>query len=110
MTRIEHHLLAMETARDLGIGTVRQLHALLAIASQGRLKLTRLAGLIGCSTVVITGVADRLVELGLARRIHDRQDRRAVFLEITAAGTAAVESLTRSVSVSPTSSLSANQP
>lgn len=48
-----------------------------------------LARITGLTTGAITGVIDRLEQAGLARRERDKEDRRKVYVRMTAAGRAA---------------------
>ncbi|HEY6537600.1 MAG TPA: MarR family transcriptional regulator [Candidatus Dormibacteraeota bacterium] len=63
----------------------RQVQALYLIQS-GPTTMTELAGLLRLSPAATTPVADRLVELGMAKRVSDPKDRRLVYLATTEQG------------------------
>jgi DNA-binding MarR family transcriptional regulator len=67
---------------DLGAGT---LHALCIICEEP-ISLTDLARRIGVTSCNITGIADRLTDLGFAERQASKSDRRRIRLKATDTG------------------------
>jgi DNA-binding MarR family transcriptional regulator len=63
------------------------------IEKQGPLAMTRVAELIGSGLPTATGIVTRMEERGLVRREHDTRDRRVVFVTLTDAGSAELETL-----------------
>lgn len=53
-------------------------------------KMTDLAKAMGVTTSAMTGVVDRLVRDGYARRSHDLEDRRIIHIKLTPKGTRTV--------------------
>ncbi len=70
--------------------TATQRISLLEIAEAGPLRLNDLAARMGTSAPTASRAVDALDELGLAVRTGDPDDRRAVRIELTAAGQALV--------------------
>ena len=56
-------------------------------------KMSELASLIFTSPTVMTGIVDRLVNLGMMKRNFDDRDRRVVLLTITELGKSAISSI-----------------
>ena len=54
----------------------------------GRLPMSRIARESSLSSGGLTKVADKLVALGLARRVPDADDRRVIYIELTSRGQA----------------------
>ena len=50
------------------------------------LHLTPVSTQQGCSSAAVTGTVDRLEGLGLLQRVHDKNDRRKIQVQITARG------------------------
>lgn len=48
--------------------------------------MTQLANFMGVTTAAVTGIVERLVKAGYARRRYNPQDRRVINIELTAAG------------------------
>ncbi len=69
----------------LGI-TGLQGYALMGLQVQGPMTMTQISDYIKLSLSAMTRVVDKLVEIGLVERKHDRSDRRLVQLELTPAG------------------------
>lgn len=67
----------------------RQVHALYLIQPR-QATMTEFATLLRLSPAAATSVADRLVELGMARRERDPTDRRLVYLATTERGSALI--------------------
>lgn len=70
---------------DLGL-TMPQLKALLVLDWLGPVPMSRVAGQLRVGVSAATGLVDRLVEQGLARREADQRDRRVVRVGCTNAG------------------------
>ncbi|MCI0503721.1 MarR family transcriptional regulator [Candidatus Micrarchaeota archaeon] len=66
-------------------------YVMLAFLNDGPLPMSELSRKLGCSKPNITALADRLIDEGLARRQHDRADRRIIRMEITGSGRAVIE-------------------
>lgn len=63
-----------------------QFTALEKLSEMGAMRLSDLADSIHVTGGAVTGISDKLIEGGYARRFRDSQDRRVVFLEITDKG------------------------
>jgi DNA-binding MarR family transcriptional regulator len=79
------NIFAMAVAERLGIHPT-DVECVGIIAAAGRVTAGDLARSTGLTTGAITGVIDRLVRAGLARRERDGKDRRKVHVVMTAAG------------------------
>jgi len=77
---LERHLLAR------GVINPRQLWILREIEEMGTCPMCSLARGLGLKFSTTTGVMDRLVELGLAKRFTPESDRRQVLAELTPKG------------------------
>ena len=64
--------------------TMPQLKMLFVVDLLGPVPMGQLAARLGISLPTATGLIDRLVEAGLARREHDERDRRVVLVGTTA--------------------------
>lgn len=73
--------------------TMPQLKLLFMVAAGQGVTMTQLARNVGMTLSTATGVADRLIGQGFARRENDPADRRLVLLHATDAGTALVDRL-----------------
>ena len=73
--------------------TMPQLRLLYLLVNDGPAGAGALARRLGLAPSTVTGLVDRLVERGLARRDEDRHDRRAVWTAATAHGRELVEAL-----------------
>lgn len=71
--------------------TRAQLTVLHAIQTHGICKLTQLADIMEVKPSAITVMMDRLEKVGYIKRAHDTADRRAVLVEVTESGKAALE-------------------
>jgi DNA-binding MarR family transcriptional regulator len=69
-------------AQRLGVNRT-DLHCLNAIENSGGLTAGQLATAAGLTSGAVTGVIDRLEEVGFARRVPDPNDRRRVKVEVT---------------------------
>ncbi len=63
--------------------TAQQAISLFQLGESGDIPMRELAGRIGCDPSHLTGIADRLEELGLVERRPDAQDRRVKLLGVT---------------------------
>jgi DNA-binding MarR family transcriptional regulator len=70
--------------------TMPQLKMLFVVDLLGPVPMGQLAARLGISLPTATGLIDRLVEAGLARREHDERDRRVVLVGTTAEGLALI--------------------
>jgi DNA-binding MarR family transcriptional regulator len=77
-------------AKDADAGKLHirhlQMVAILALAAGNRANIGRVAFSIGLPSSAVTRAADRLVELGLAVRVHSEEDRRQVEIVLTETG------------------------
>lgn len=86
-------IMALNVTQRHGL-SLSSLRALCAVhASSGSLKMSALASALGISSAAITGMIDRLEKLGLIARREDPRDRRVWWLDMTAAGENAMESV-----------------
>jgi DNA-binding MarR family transcriptional regulator len=69
-------------AERLGVNRT-DLHCLNAIENSGGLTAGQLAAAVGLTSGAVTGVIDRLEQVGFARRVADPSDRRRVVVEVT---------------------------
>jgi DNA-binding MarR family transcriptional regulator len=79
-------------SKELGRGNVSfpQYCLLGFLANQPYLTMTEIAQKMGHTTAAATGLVDRLEKLGHVRRLHAKEDRRKILVEITASGTSLV--------------------
>ena len=86
---------ALALCQDLVFGkygiTTEQWRVLVCIKSRGPLRPIDMAALLERGPNTISQLVDRMVKAGLVRRTRDRKDRRAVFVNLTDKGKAAVE-------------------
>ena len=82
----------LRLSKDLSKGNVSfpQYFLLGFLVHQQRLTMSDIAQRMGHTTAAATGLVDRLENLGLAVRVHTKEDRRKVFVQPTAAGAALV--------------------
>ena len=71
--------------------THTQFFVLVAIHSNGRCPMSRLAANMHVSSPTISGIVDRLVKGGYVQRIEDPQDRRQVVVELSGKGRQLIE-------------------
>jgi DNA-binding MarR family transcriptional regulator len=85
----------LRLSQDLAKGNVSFPQYLLLgfLTQQGKLTMSHIAQRMGHTTAAATGLVDRLEKLGLVERVHDREDRRKVFVEPTPEGGALVASI-----------------
>jgi DNA-binding MarR family transcriptional regulator len=77
--------------------TPTQVHALAWLGHDGPTHVGVLAQRIGITKKTITGVVDRLAEMGMVERTRDAEDRRAVVARLTERGTRLHERINRTV-------------
>jgi MarR family 2-MHQ and catechol resistance regulon transcriptional repressor len=70
-----------------------ELRALFRVAAEGSLAPKELALDLGVTRGAITGISDRLIGDGLMRRTAHPNDRRSIYLELTAEGNAVMRGL-----------------
>ena len=80
---------ALNLSKELARGHVSfsQYCLLSFFREQERLTMSEIAQRMGHSTAATTGIVDRLEKLGHVHRSRGRDDRRKIFVEITATGT-----------------------
>lgn len=72
-----------------GIGSLTHLRLIEILAEEGRMSMTAAAAKIGFTTAAMTTAVDALEgKHGLVRRVRPPEDRRAIHVELTPAGTA----------------------
>lgn len=70
--------------------TVPQMWVLRTLHHEGTHSLAELSRRVGMSTSTASGIVDRLVRMGLVDRVRDEQDRRVVWVSLSAQGQALV--------------------
>lgn len=99
MNPVEELVEMLAEARNLELSAT-SLQALCLLVA-GPMKLTDLADELVISTAAVTGIVDRLVNLGFAERRHNHttpgKDRRVIRLGITHQGVSAVEQIIQAV-------------
>ncbi len=82
----------LSLSKDLARGNVSfPQYCLLGFLGQQKfLTMTEVARRMGHTTAAATGLVDRLEKLGHVRRVHAKEDRRKVLVNITASGSALV--------------------
>ena len=70
---------------ELGLNPT-QFSVLEKLHEQGSLKVTEVAKLLCLTAGAVTGITDKLIELGYVERRRDEVDRRTVYLEMTQLG------------------------
>ncbi len=86
------NLFASAVAARLGVNPT-DVECLGVIQSGDKITAGDLARATGLTTGAVTGIIDRLEKAGLARRVRDTQDRRKVYVRMTAAGGAKAAAL-----------------
>jgi DNA-binding MarR family transcriptional regulator len=56
------------------------------LAAKGQLRATELAEVLNITSGAVTGLCDKLIKCGFARRSRTEEDRRVVYLDITGKG------------------------
>jgi DNA-binding MarR family transcriptional regulator len=79
-------------SKELGRGNVSfpQYCLLGFLSQQKQLTMTEIANRMGHTTAAATGLVDRLEKLNHVRRVHAKDDRRKIYVQITASGAALV--------------------
>jgi DNA-binding MarR family transcriptional regulator len=67
------------------------LHVLMLLDHHGPLPMSRLAALVDVSLSNMTGIVDRLAQLGMVERVRDDRDRRLVLVRATPIGASRCE-------------------
>ncbi len=70
-----------------------QVKSLFCIVENRGISSGKLAEMLGVTPANVTGIADRLIEQGLVRRVESASDRRVAGLEATDAGQTLIDSL-----------------
>lgn len=70
---------------ELGLNPT-QFSVLEKLHGEGSLKVTEVAKMLSLTAGAVTGITDKLIELGYVERRRDEVDRRTVYLEITERG------------------------
>ena len=73
--------------------SLTHLHVLTVVQMDGPLPVSELARVLGVSVASATGIISRMEERGLVRRTRGAADRRVVTVELTPAGTAALDQI-----------------
>jgi len=84
-----------KAAREAGLTTLNHIE-IVKLLNTGAETMTFLAAALGISPAAMTHLADKLEGLGLLTRVRGSQDRRAVWLKLTPAGTALAARLDQS--------------
>jgi len=70
-----------------------QLILLLQLKTSGRMKATEIADFFYITPGAVTSMCDKLEQLNLVQRIREKEDRRVVYMELTAIGEVKVHEL-----------------
>ena len=73
--------------------TMPQFIVLDILHRQGELKMTDLANFMHVTTAAVTGIVDKLVKSGYAKRANDPKDRRIIKVGLTAKGDSVIEKM-----------------
>jgi len=90
-----NHRLRISTAKESGLTGV-QFFILRYIARKGKLTVTDLAYTLAVTLSAITGLVNRLVNMGLAEREQDKEDKRVVWVKLTPKGLSLIEQVNKS--------------
>lgn len=88
LLQTELNRLDRSAAAQLGVGSAEDLQMLRLLASEGPLRVGRLAEIRSAGKATVSARIDRLERRGLVRRERDPVDRRAVTVTLTTAGAA----------------------
>jgi len=93
MNFTDEFLRAMGECKNLNLNAVSHVAALVIISRDDRgAILANIARSLKISPAAMTGLADTLIRMGLAKRAHEENlDRRAIRLAITSAGRDAIQ-------------------
>lgn len=83
------HRLRVNTAKEYGLTGI-QFFILRYIVQQKQLTVTDIASTLGVTLSAVTGLVNRLVNMGLVERQQDQGDRRVVWIRATEKGTTMV--------------------
>lgn len=64
--------------------TMPQMLVLTALSEEGTMPISRLARYIGSANSTVSGIVDRLERMGLVERIRSEEDRRVIYVGLTA--------------------------
>ena len=92
--RLSRRLRSTAAARDAGL-TPTAISLLLTVARMGPVRLSELAESEGINPTMLSRIIAGMVQDGLLRRSSDEGDRRAAWVEITAAGRKLAERMRR---------------
>lgn len=84
------HRLRVNTARECGLTGI-QFFTLRYIVRQKQLTVTDIASTLNVTLSAVTGLVNRLVNMGLVKRQQDQGDRRVVWIQATEKGIALME-------------------
>lgn len=79
---MQNIILPFEKCMHLSL-SVMQFRALCALSSDNHLKMTELAQRLCVSKQQVTQIVERMVEMGLVRRVENADDRRCILVEMT---------------------------
>ena len=92
--RLSRRLRSTAAARDAGL-TPTAISLLLSVARTGPVRLAELAAAEGVNPTMLSRAVAAMVQDGLLRRASDEGDRRAAWVEVTAAGRRLAERMRR---------------
>lgn len=92
--RLSRRLRSTAAARDAGL-TPTAISLLLSVARTGPVRLAELAASEGVNPTMLSRAVAAMVQDGLLRRASDEGDRRAAWVEVTAAGRRLAERMRR---------------
>lgn len=84
-------------AKAAGLNTLNQVEILIVLSQVGTMPMNRMAQRLGITTGAITGLIDRLADLGFIQRHGDPHDRRSIRATLTVKGA----DLARQISLQP---------
>lgn len=64
--------------------TLPQMLVLTALSEEGAMPISRLARYIGSANSTVSGIVDRLEKVGLVERVRSEEDRRVIYVGLTA--------------------------
>jgi DNA-binding MarR family transcriptional regulator len=78
----------LNLSKELNRGNISfaQYFLLSFLAQKSEFTMTEIANKMGHTTAAATGLVDRLENLGHVKRVHAKDDRRKIFVQITASG------------------------
>lgn len=66
--------------------TQTQIFTIMTLTEKAPIRLSALSGRMNISAPTVTGIVDRLEKLGYVKRIPDKEDRRAINVDLTVKG------------------------